>query len=84
MQIAPLGKQIVVRLLPAAPASTILATPDPAFQPAQWAQIVSVGPSVPDLHVDNQVLISTNQGIAVNDCLLLPYTAVLCVRDSEI
>jgi len=80
VHVTPLADYLTVRLEPVPPPSTLIHTPEPAHTPAQWATIAAVGPRVRELHAGQSVLVSTHQGVAVSDHLLIPYAAVLLTR----
>lgn len=75
----PLGRYIVVELLPEPRASSVLLTP-PTDHPMRWATITAIGPLVRDLQVQQQALVSTHQGTYFGDALLLPAQSVLATR----
>ena len=76
--IAPLGRHIVAELIPEAPQSTLILTPEsPGL--IQWAQIVSVGPKVTDLSAGQRVLLSSAQGHVFGSQLLIPSSSVLLI-----
>lgn len=48
-----------------------------AKTPSQFATVLAVGPDVREVAVGARVIVSRLQGIAIDDKLLLPETAVL-------
>ncbi len=75
--IAPLADYLTVRLEPIPRRSRILETVEDLHTSSRWARIQALGPRVRELQEGQRVLISVHQGIAISNCLLIPYASVL-------